>query len=80
MSGNGLDRPIDIAPSFRGTILGGTCSFKGIEGTVDVVTIAASTGPILLLNAHDGRTLKDKPDVEEEVPDPSATGPDDINV
>jgi hypothetical protein len=42
--------PLEIAPPFRGTILGGTGSFEGIEGTVDVVTITGTTGPIALID------------------------------
>lgn len=37
-----------LPPPFSGTIIGGTGSFEGIEGSVDIATIAGTTGPILL--------------------------------
>jgi len=36
-----------LPPPFPGTILGGTGSFEGIEGSVNIATIAGTTGPIL---------------------------------
>jgi hypothetical protein len=47
--------PLDIAPPLCGTILGGTGSFEGTEGTVGVVTIVRSSGPIPTIdNGLDG--------------------------
>jgi len=36
-----------LPPPFPGTILGGTGSFEGIEGTVNIATVAGTTGPLL---------------------------------
>jgi len=36
-----------LPPPFPGTIIGGTGSFEGIEGSVTIATIAGTTGPIL---------------------------------
>jgi hypothetical protein len=55
LSPRGPDDALEIAPPFRGTILGGTGSFEGIEGTVDVVTITGTTGPIAMIDT--GRRL-----------------------
>jgi len=38
---------IKLPPPFPSTIIGGTGSFEGIEGTVDIATICGTTGPIL---------------------------------
>ncbi|OEU06634.1 hypothetical protein FRACYDRAFT_254185 [Fragilariopsis cylindrus CCMP1102] len=36
-----------LPPPFPATIIGGTGSFEGIEGTVDIATICGTTGPII---------------------------------
>jgi len=36
-----------LPPPFPGTIIGGTGSFEGIEGSVTITTIAGTTGPII---------------------------------
>merc|ERR1711957_245755 len=36
-----------LPPPFPSTIIGGTGSFEGIEGTVDIATICGTTGPII---------------------------------
>jgi len=38
---------ISLPPPFPSTIIGGTGSFEGIEGTVDIATICGTTGPII---------------------------------
>jgi len=39
--------PPPLPPPFPGTIIGGTGSFEGIEGSVTIVTIAGTTGPLI---------------------------------
>jgi len=36
-----------LPPPFPGTIIGGTGSFEGIEGTVNIATVTGTTGPLL---------------------------------
>jgi len=39
--------PPPLPPPFPGTIIGGTGAFEGIEGSVDIATIAGTTGPLV---------------------------------
>jgi len=57
LSGDGVqsDSDVSLPPPYPGTIIGGTGSFEGIEGTVDIATIAGSTG-IELFEADNGLT------------------------
>jgi len=43
----GTFEPPPLPPPFPGTIIGGTGSFEGIEGSVNIATIAGTTGPLL---------------------------------
>ncbi|OEU21578.1 hypothetical protein FRACYDRAFT_235204 [Fragilariopsis cylindrus CCMP1102] len=54
-----------LPPPFPATIIGGTGSFEGIEGTVDIATICGTTGQTLLVK--DLRHLSQEKDKEEEV-------------
>jgi len=49
---------IKLPPPFPSTIIGGTGSFEGIEGTVDIATICGTTGPILSVDKDVGRRLE----------------------
>jgi len=54
-----------LPPPFPGTIIGGTGTFEGIEGSVTVTTIAGTTGPIVgkatTFSGGDRHTEKVKP-------------------
>jgi len=41
-----INREPKLPPPYVGTIIGGTGAFEGIEGYVDVATIAGTTGPL----------------------------------
>jgi len=41
-----------LPPPFPSTIIGGTGSFEGIEGTVDIATICGTTGPIIRVESE----------------------------
>jgi len=40
-----------LPPPFPGTIIGGTGTFEGIEGSVSIATIAGTTGPVVSANS-----------------------------
>jgi len=42
--------PPVLPPPYPGTIIGGTGSFEGIEGTVNIATVAGTTGPLVDVN------------------------------
>ncbi|OEU19509.1 hypothetical protein FRACYDRAFT_235566 [Fragilariopsis cylindrus CCMP1102] len=49
LNGNFLDKAApSLPPPFPATIIGGTGSFEGIKGTVDIATICGTTGPTIL--------------------------------
>jgi len=52
-----------LPPPFPGTIIGGTGSFEGIEGSVTIATIAGTTGPLITaaLNAATFKGVNSKP-------------------
>jgi hypothetical protein len=41
---------VSLPPPFPATIIGGTGSFEGIEGTVDIATICGTTGALINVN------------------------------
>jgi len=43
-----------LPPPFPGTIIGGTGSFEGIEGSVTITTIAGTTGPLVQNDSTNG--------------------------
>ncbi|OEU19592.1 hypothetical protein FRACYDRAFT_235651 [Fragilariopsis cylindrus CCMP1102] len=56
-----------LPPPFPATIIGGTGSFEGIEGTVDIATICGTTGLTILIGCNNcGRRKRSLSQVEEE--------------
>ncbi|OEU06572.1 hypothetical protein FRACYDRAFT_254245 [Fragilariopsis cylindrus CCMP1102] len=56
-----------LPPPFPATIIGGTGSFEGIEGTVDIATICGTTGPIILPDVRKRDLSQEEEEEEGEV-------------